>query len=189
MCDVCKSPGTVWGKLWYVEWMAVITKVILTPNDHKLPSHNFFPAYIREYATPNNNQIHISTDASKQVKPNSIFPIWAHFNVFGVIFSTWMQVQVHLSQGPATSLSGVCVCVCVFPNHPNLIPLTVKIEPSLSLPSYSKHNLFKLPIYRASSGAPIPEKERQSRDIVASRFNGYHPYFSETLWTAFDENT
>ena len=100
-----------------------------------------------------------------------------------------MQVQVHLSQGPATSLSGVCVCVCVFPNHPNLIPLTVKIEPSLSLPSYSKHNLFKLPIYRASSGAPIPEKERQSRDIVASRFNGYHPYFSETLWTAFDENT
>ena len=71
---------------------------------------------------------------------------------------------------------------------PNLIPLTVKIEPSLSLPSYTKHNLFKLPIYRASAGAPIPEKERQSRDIVASHFNGYHPYFSETLWTAFDEN-
>ena len=104
-----------------------------------------------------------------------------------------MKVQVHLSQGPATSLSGVCVCVWFFfffsQTTPNLIPLTVKIEPTLSLPSYTKHNLFKLPIYRASSGAPIPEKERQSRDIVASRFNGYHPYFSETLWTAFDENT
>ena len=99
-----------------------------------------------------------------------------------------MKVQVHLSQGPATSLSGVFFFF--FPQTtPNLIPLTVKIEPTLSLPSYTKHNLFKLPIYRASSGAPIPEKERQSRDIVASRFNGYHPYFSETLWTAFDENT
>ena len=40
-CDVCKSPGTVWDKLWYFQWMAVITKMIFSPNDSKRPSHNF----------------------------------------------------------------------------------------------------------------------------------------------------
>jgi len=57
-----------------------------------------FPGYTREYASPNNNQIDISTNAPKQVKLSSI-SLFEHlfYYVFGVIFSTWMQGQVHLS--------------------------------------------------------------------------------------------
>ena len=74
-----------------------------------------FPGYIREYAAPNNNQIHISTNAPKQVKLSGI-SLFEHlfYDVFGVIFSAWVKVQVHLSQGPTTSLSGAVFC----PNHP-----------------------------------------------------------------------
>lgn len=34
-----------------------------------------FPVYIREYATSNNNQIHIGTNAPKQVKLSRFSPL------------------------------------------------------------------------------------------------------------------
>ena len=89
---------------WFWPWM-------ITDLHHII----LFPGYIREYATPNNNQIHISTNAPKQVKLSGI-SLFEHlfYDVFGVIFSAWVKVQVHLSQGPTTSLSGAVFC----PNHP-----------------------------------------------------------------------
>ena len=89
---------------WFWPWMIT--------NFHHII---LFPGYIKEYATPNNNQIHISTNAPKRVKLSGI-SLFEHlfYDVFGVIFSAWVKVQVHLSQGPTTSLSGAVFC----PNHP-----------------------------------------------------------------------
>ena len=75
-----QGPHSLWCQRWKV-WECHRRLLLPVPSGttsgfrllgNKLPSQILFPGYIREYASPNNNQIHIKSNAPKQVKLSSI---------------------------------------------------------------------------------------------------------------------